>query len=103
MVVVIVIITVIIVQEDIVVVVAAEAEAAAEVKADREHAIPDIVHLAANQREETLPIHAVLWIESRKSVNWSLPIVLLIVKWNKINLSLVKKGWLHDWMIRSLH
>ena len=78
------IIAVIIIQEDIVV--AVEVEVAAEVKAGREHAIPGIVLLAANQREDTLPIHAALWTESKKSVNWSLPIVFLIVKWNKINL-----------------
>ena len=96
MVIIIVIITVIIVQEDIgvevEVAVAAAAAAAAAVKPDREHAILDIVLLAANQGEDTLPIHTALWIESKKSVNRRLLIVFLIVKWNKINLNLVKKG-----------
>lgn len=97
MVIVIVIVTVTIVQEDIGV------AAVAAVKAGREHAILGIVLLAANQGEDTLPIHTALWIESKKSVNWGLPIVFLIVRWNKINLNQVKKRWLHDWMIRSLH
>lgn len=95
MVIVIAIITVTIVQEDIGV--------AAAVKPDREHTILDIVLLAANQGEDTLPIHTLLWIESKKSVNWRLPIVFLIVKWTKTNLNQVKKRWFHDKMIRSLH
>ena len=99
MVIVIAVITVTIVQEDI----AAAAAAAAAVKLDQEHAILDIVLLAANQGEDSLPIHTLLWIESKKSVNWRLPLMFLIVKWNKINLNQVKKRWLHDRMIRSLH
>ena len=97
MVIVIAIITVTIVQEDIGVVVAAA------VKQDREPAILDIALLAANQGADTLPIHTALWIESKKSVNWRLPIVFLMVKWNKINLNQVKKRWNHDRIIRSLH
>lgn len=97
MVIAIAIITVTIVQEDI------GAAVVAAVKQDREHTILDIVLLAANQGEDTLPIYTLLWIESKKSVNWRLPIVFLIVKWNKLNLNQVKKRWLHDRMIRSLH
>lgn len=72
------VITVTIVQEDIAVAVEVAVEVVVEVRADPEDVIPDIVHPAANQREDTLPIHIVHWIEIRKSMIWNLRIVSLI-------------------------